>query len=145
LPGDVLSDGNYNAVLLQKGVRDRAGNSLSGANPGIDFFVLAGDANHGRAVDFSDLVVLAQNYNGPGGKTFDQGDFDYDGTVGFGDLVILAQRYNTVLAPATALPVAGATAEVPARSKAPSTAAVFSAALQIRPATVTRRRSKIRR
>ena len=34
-----------------------------------DFFVLAGDANRDRAVDFNDLVALAQHYNTTGGNT----------------------------------------------------------------------------
>src|SRR5207248_1484799 len=72
-----------------------------------DFFVLAGDANHDRAVDFNDLVKLAQNYNTTGGKTYADADFTGDGNVDFNDLVILAQRYNTSLpAPAAALPFA---------------------------------------
>jgi hypothetical protein len=90
----------------------------------FDFFVLAGDANRDRKVDFNDLVVLAQNYHSTGGKTFAQGDFNYDGNVDFNDLVILAQRYNTGLAaPAPAAPLALAVATPPASaavSSAPS-------------------------
>jgi hypothetical protein len=55
-----------------------------------------GDANHDGGVDFADLVVLAQNYNTPGGRTFEQGDFTGDGSVDFADLVQLAQHYNSV-------------------------------------------------
>ncbi|HEY7115108.1 MAG TPA: hypothetical protein VH475_00895, partial [Tepidisphaeraceae bacterium] len=91
----VLPDGNYHGRLLAAGAADLFGNSLITDAP-FDFFILAGDANHDRAVDFNDLVVLAQNYNTPA-KTFAQGDFNYDGTVDFNDLVILAQRYNTTL------------------------------------------------
>src|SRR5258707_363673 len=64
-----------------------------------------GDANGDRAVDFNDLVILAQNYNTTGGMTWDTGDFTGDGNVDFSDLVALAQNYNTSLAaPAAAAP-----------------------------------------
>ena len=82
---------------------DAVGNPLP-ADYTFDFFVLAGDANHDRSVDFNDLVKLAQNYNTTGSKTYAQGDFTGDGNVDFNDLVILAQRYNT------SLPAPGATA-----------------------------------
>jgi uncharacterized delta-60 repeat protein len=64
----------------------------------VPFDVVAGDANGDRAVDFADLLIVAQNY-GMTGRTFSQGNFDYstDGLVGFNDLLILAQRYGTSL------------------------------------------------
>lgn len=55
---------------------------------------LKGDANLSQIVDFSDLVTLAQNYNGTTGKEWYSGDFDYDGDVDFSDLVSLAQNYS---------------------------------------------------
>lgn len=55
--------------------------------------VLKGDANGDATVNFADLVILAQNYNGTN-KFWTNGDFDYDGAVGFTDLVSLAQNYN---------------------------------------------------
>jgi hypothetical protein len=55
-----------------------------------------GDANLDGAVDFNDLVKLAQNYNAAtGDESWADGDFDHDGNVDFGDLVKLAQNYNT--------------------------------------------------
>jgi hypothetical protein len=118
-----LPDGNYRAILPGDSVTDAAGNRMAG-DFSFDFFVLAGDANRDRKVDFNDLVVLAQNYHSTGGKTFAQGDFNYDGNVDFNDLVILAQRYNTGLAaPAPAAPLALAVATPPASaavSSAPS-------------------------
>jgi Dockerin type I domain len=51
-----------------------------------------GDANLDGVVNFIDLVKLAQNYNGPGEKSWGQGDFNFDGTVDFVDLVKLAQN-----------------------------------------------------
>jgi len=55
-----------------------------------------GDANLDGAVNFADLLVLAQNYNQTG-RSWSEGDFDYDpaGQVtNFGDLLKLAQNYN---------------------------------------------------
>jgi hypothetical protein len=65
-----------------------------------------GDANLDRKVDFSDLVVLSQNYSGTG-KLYGEGDFNYDGKVDFADLVILSQNYNTTLVPPAGPLIAG--------------------------------------
>jgi hypothetical protein len=59
-------------------------------------YTLPGDANVDFAVDFNDLVALAQNYNTEGNFWY-EGDFTYDGFVDFNDLVKLAQNYNTAL------------------------------------------------
>jgi hypothetical protein len=91
----ILPDGNYHATLASGSVSDGAGLPLAGGST-LDFFVLGGDANHDRSVDFNDLVKLAQNYNTVG-KSYAEGDFSYDGNVDFNDLVILAQHYNTSL------------------------------------------------
>jgi autotransporter-associated beta strand protein len=67
---------------------------------------LSGDANLDGAVNFEDLVALAQNYNttapaaGSGQSGWVHGDFNYDGSIDFADLVKLAQNYNTDLNPA---------------------------------------------
>jgi hypothetical protein len=90
-----LPDGNYRATLRAGAVRDQFGDALA-SDVTTNFFVLAGDANRNRTVDFSDLVTLSQNYNGTG-KTYSQGDFDYDGDVDFQDLVILAKNYGKTL------------------------------------------------
>jgi hypothetical protein len=89
-----LPDGNYELAFISAGITDAAGNTLAATSPAA-FFVLAGDANRDRTVDFADLVILSQNY-GQVGRTFSQGNFDYsaDGSVDFADLVILSQRYN---------------------------------------------------
>jgi hypothetical protein len=55
---------------------------------------LAGDVTLDDAVDFADLLVLAQNYDTPAGATWQIGDFDRDGAVGFTDLLALAQNYD---------------------------------------------------
>jgi rhamnogalacturonan endolyase len=89
-----LPDGNYRVSIAPGGIADAAGNAMPGTDL-FDFFVLAGDANRDRMVDFNDLLVLAQNYN-QSGLTFSDGNFDYspEGIVGFSDLLLLAQRYN---------------------------------------------------
>jgi subtilisin-like proprotein convertase family protein len=92
LAGGVLPDGNYQMVI-GTGVSSPSGVPLA-ASATSNFYVLAGDANRDRSVDFADLVVLSQNYNLTG-RAFSQGDFNYSGTVDFQDLVILSQRYNT--------------------------------------------------
>jgi ELWxxDGT repeat protein len=92
-----LADGNYHLTLPGSGITDPSGNGLATAGS-LDFYVLGGDANRDRKVDFNDLVSLAQNYNTTGGKSWADGDFTGDGNVDFNDLVMLAQRYNTSLA-----------------------------------------------
>jgi hypothetical protein len=76
-------------------------------------FTLAGDATLDGAVDFNDLVRLAQNYNTAVSASSDdwwaRGDFTYDGIVDFNDLVKLAQNYNGA---------AGAAADIPGASGA---------------------------
>jgi uncharacterized delta-60 repeat protein len=91
-----LADGNYRLTIPAAWLRDAAGNPIS-ADLTFDFYVLAGDDNRDRAVDFKDLALVAQNYNTIGGKTWTDGDFNGDGNVDFLDLAILAQRYNTSL------------------------------------------------
>ena len=54
---------------------------------------LVGDANLSGAVNFDDLLILAQNYEQTP-KLWAQGDFSLDGTVDFDDLLLLAQNYN---------------------------------------------------
>lgn len=52
-----------------------------------------GDLTLDGAVNFNDLVGLAQNYN-QSGRTWATGDFNGDGQTKFEDLVTLAQFYN---------------------------------------------------
>jgi hypothetical protein len=130
-PYGALPDGNYRASFAADAVTDAAGNSIA-PTTGFDFFVLAGDANFDRSVDFNDLVKLAQNYNVSGGLTWADGDFTADGNVDFNDLVILAQRYNTMLAPPPPPPLTALTISLAAPEVASSfpddqtTSTVFS-------------------
>jgi CubicO group peptidase (beta-lactamase class C family) len=59
----------------------------------IDQPVRIGDATLDDAVDFDDLLLLAQNYERPN-RLWAQGDFTGDGFVGFDDLLLLAQNYD---------------------------------------------------
>ncbi|MFT3785183.1 MAG: dockerin type I domain-containing protein [Tepidisphaeraceae bacterium] len=76
---NLLPDGNYDI---------RLGVATVGS-----FFVLAGDFNRDRTVNFVDLLALASNYS-LSGKTNAQGDVNYDGNVNFPDLLALAGNYN---------------------------------------------------
>jgi fibronectin-binding autotransporter adhesin len=65
---------------------------------------LAGDTNLDGAVNFNDLVALAQHYgDNSGAAPWDQGDFTYDGNIDFNDLVKLAQNYGGTF-PAAGVP-----------------------------------------
>ncbi len=98
-----LPNGRYVLSMPATGVTDAAGNPLS-APMNVDFVQLAGDANGDGTVDFSDLLVVAQNFN-QNGKTFSQGNFNYDasGIVDFSDLLIVAQNYNVSLVQSSVL------------------------------------------
>lgn len=93
----MLPDGNYTSFFNRTNITDLAGNSMD-SNSNRSFFVMMGDANHDRSVNFDDLLLLAQNY-GTNGKTYSAGNFNYstDGAVTFDDLLLLAQRYGTTL------------------------------------------------
>jgi uncharacterized delta-60 repeat protein len=108
LPGGVLPDGNYRATLAAGSVEDASGKAI-GSDATLNFFVLAGDANRDRTVNFADLVAVAQHYDQPGPRTFAEGDFNGDGKVDFADLVLVAQRYDFTL-PAPAAPAASSPA-----------------------------------
>jgi hypothetical protein len=134
--GGVIPDGDYRLRVFSPDVRDGINNPLDGNGDGAagddamgDFFVLAGDANRDRVVNFGDLLVVARNYN-QSGKTYADGDFNYDGTVNFNDLLVLARAYNKAR-PAPAPAAAPAVATSPA-----STATVVPSVVKDDKATV---------
>jgi hypothetical protein len=96
IPG-TLTDGNYFATLLPDHITDTAGHPLANGRT-LDFFSLAGDANHDRTVGPGDFNLLATNF-GKTGQPWANGDFDHDGVVGPSDFNILATRFGTTLAP----------------------------------------------
>lgn len=119
LSDGILPDGNYQLSINAAGIKDLAGNDMA-ADATLNFFTLAGDANHDRTVGFADLVAVAQNYGKTSGVSFPQGDFNYDGVVDFQDLVTVAQRYGTSLAePAPAVDAVAAAFAPAAVSVAP--------------------------
>jgi ELWxxDGT repeat protein len=116
LGGGVLGDGTYRATLAAGAVRDASDNPLA-ADGTLDFFVLAGDANGDRVVNFNDLLVLARNYNTAGAGWAD-GDFNGDGVVNFNDLLMLARNYNKTLeVPPAPAPVMASAAALPKAPK----------------------------
>jgi hypothetical protein len=56
-----------------------------------------GDTNFDGAVNFDDLLTLAQNYGGAGTHSWITGDFNDDQLVNFDDLLVLAQNYGSSL------------------------------------------------
>src|ERR1700760_2340079 len=82
-----LPDGNYTFTSTVTGIVALSSGAPM-ANPiSLNFFVLSGDADHNRSVDFNDLLILAKNYSKTG-MTFSKGDFNYDGNVDFNDLLL---------------------------------------------------------
>jgi hypothetical protein len=141
-----LPDGNYTATLIAAGISDAAGSLLDGNADGtagdsytFSFFVMAGDANHDRAIGFADLVAVAQHYGQLGGATASTGDADHDGNVNFADLVTVAQKYGKTL-PEPAAPAAAAAAELPVGASAEPVAATPEQApvAAVAPATVSK-------
>ncbi len=112
-----FADANYRLNIAANQLADRAGNRLATATT-LDFFVLAGDFNRDRFVNFDDLLILAQNY-GQAGRTFSQGNINYsaDGLVNFDDLLLFAQRYGSSLL--------GASADVSAKRRGSTAADVI--------------------
>jgi rhamnogalacturonan endolyase len=123
----ILPDGNYRATLSANSVQDSFGNHLA-ADAVVNFFILAGDANHDAAVDVSDLGILATNWQSTG-MTFGQGDFNYDGVIDVTDLGILATNWQKNM-PAPAAPSLQSAATVtPPRHKVHDSELVKAAAL----------------
>jgi hypothetical protein len=92
-----LGNGNYRATLPAGCVCDGAGNPIA-SDCTLDFFMLAGDANHDRKVDVVDLEMLVTNWQ-QSPRDFSEGDFDYSGTVDVNDLGIFASNWQQTLAP----------------------------------------------
>lgn len=114
-----LPNGDYHLRVHAGGVTDLAGNAIQADYDSPPFFVLAGDVNHDRAVNFDDLLIVAQNY-GQSGRSFSEGNLtrDLNGNVDFDDLLQLAQNYSTTLMSHTTTRVVAATSKRRARDPA---------------------------
>lgn len=101
---NALPNGKYRIEIQASDISNAAGQPLTTPLT-FEFFILRGDANRDRVVNFDDLLIVAQNY-GQSGRNFSQGNFNYsaDGLVNFDDLLIVAQNYG-VSVPALALEV----------------------------------------
>jgi VCBS repeat-containing protein len=106
--GSILKDGDYRLRIRAGEVADLAGH-VNASDVDSAFFFMNADLNHDRAVNFDDLLVLAQHYGTTSGASFSSGDVNYDGRVNFDDLLVLAQRYGTSLAMLPAKSVKAAT------------------------------------
>ena len=113
------TNGDYKFSMAKSAVSTPAGTALAAAFSYTDSstFLLAGDVNRDRVVNFDDLLIVASNYT-QSGKTFSQGNLDYDvdGNVDFNDLLVLAKNYG-----ATPTGVAATSASATAASAATST------------------------
>jgi hypothetical protein len=92
---DSLDNGTYTLTLQPSQVADLTGNVVAAGAVGT-FTVHApfpGDAGGDDVTNFSDLLVLAKNYN-MSGAGYAAGDFNFDGEVNFADLLILAKYYG---------------------------------------------------
>ena len=98
-----LPDGNYHATLAASSISDAADHSTNAASIGVDFFFLAGDANHDRFVNTADFTILAGNFNKTAAGL--AGDFNLDGKVNALDFNALASNFGMHLAPASGMAI----------------------------------------
>lgn len=95
---NTLPSGRY-TISVSVETESALGQTILSSHAQAILFV-AGDTNNDGIVDFSDMLVLAQNYNQTSldwANSFGIGDFDNDDDVDFDDLLILAQYYNVNL------------------------------------------------
>jgi hypothetical protein len=59
----------------------------------VNIAILPGDANDDGIVNFSDYLLLSQNFNKTG-QDWAHGDFNFDGTVNFADYLLLSQNFG---------------------------------------------------
>ena len=98
-----LPNDNYVLKINSAAITNNYGQHLAGdgKTEGTDytytFFILTGDTNGNRTVDFTDFMTLAQHYAKQGDAS--DGDFDSNMFVDFRDLLLLAQNYGRHLSP----------------------------------------------
>jgi predicted outer membrane repeat protein len=82
------------AVLVLTNQLPNGDYRLTSGSSTLDFFVLAGDANHDHVVNFDDYVRIDGGFNGHL-TGYSNGDFNYDGVINFDDYVIIDVAFNT--------------------------------------------------
>jgi hypothetical protein len=102
-------------------------NTASASTTLTKAYATPGDANLDGVVNFSDLLILSQNYNTASGAGWATADFNGDGVVNFSDLLLLSQNYNTALAADTGTDW-GTLTEVPAGAAAAASSSSSSSA-----------------
>ncbi len=88
LPGDCNGDG----VVNIQDANCTPGDQLDAFLASLDPASLRGDADGDGQVQFSDFVILSENFTMDGQYT--DGDFDKDGVVQFSDFVILSESFG---------------------------------------------------
>jgi hypothetical protein len=116
-------DGNYRLTIPASAITDLSGNHGADALT-LDFFALAGDANHDRSTNALDFNLVAASF-GKTGTNFGQGDFNYDGTVNSLDFAVSASGFGSHLSP-PATPLGNVIAPSPARNISASEPDLFS-------------------
>ena len=74
-----------------------ATHTIGFSSAGLVRWTLYGDANLDGVVNFSDLLIVAQNYGRTNAYWY-QGDFNYDGKVDFADLLKVGQNFGRTTA-----------------------------------------------
>jgi hypothetical protein len=92
---NTIWSGRYTITVNPLQANSTIGQSLKSIHE-YKFVFAGGDTNNDGIVDFTDLLVITQNYGQTGvtGNSFGLGDFNNDGVIDFSDYLILAQNYN---------------------------------------------------
>lgn len=99
LPEDASDASVMFNVSLREGIEDPdpSNNSVTLDFSAVDT-VLAGDVDNNGEVDFTDFLVLANNFGRDDDVVREDGDLDEDGVVSFLDFLILANNFGRSLA-----------------------------------------------
>jgi hypothetical protein len=82
-----LADGRYRLTIAQDALPGMAGPFE------MEFFILAGDANHDGQIDADDYFQIDLGY-ASGKSGFGNGDFDYNGVVDADDYFLIDQNFS---------------------------------------------------
>jgi hypothetical protein len=93
----VLPNGDYRLTLRAGSIVSATGQTLT-TDANIEFFVLAGDADHNGVINFDDYARIDNGFNNHL-VGFSNGDFNYDGVVNFDDYALIDLAFNSQTAP----------------------------------------------